>query len=117
METQGESVYRPDGRSDTRGCQRGLLIALSQAGRNHRAAEIASSGSHESMVFAGGVEPDFRPALFGEAQVDAGRRQVGKMPAAIDGEVVGGLVAEFLELLPVARFHPACRPDVDWLIH
>jgi len=67
-------------------------------------------------MLAGGAEFYIRPALFHQAEVDPGRRQVGEVAAAVDGEVLVGLVLEFLELLLVAALDPARRPDVDRLI-
>src|SRR5690606_2729771 len=69
-----------------------------------------------SVMFAGSAEPDIRPALFYQAEIDAGRSQVGEVAAAVDGEVLVGLVLELLEFLLVAAFDPARRPDVDRLV-
>ena len=57
-----------------------------------------------------GAEYHFRPALFHQAQVNAGRGEVGEVTTAVDGEVLVGLVLEFLELLLVAALDPARRP-------
>ena len=44
-------------------------------------------------MLAGGAEFHIRPALFHQAEVDAGWGQVGEVAAAVDGEVLEGLVA------------------------
>src|SRR5690606_1209664 len=68
-----------------------------------------------ASVFPGGEEAHFRVALRGEAEVHPGRRQVGEMAAAVDGEVVAGLVLEFLDVLGGA-LHPAGGVDVDGVV-
>src|SRR5690606_31315028 len=69
-----------------------------------------------SVMLARRPELHVRPALFHQAQVHPRRREVGQVPAAVDSQVLMGLVAELLELLLVGTLDPACGPDVDRLV-
>ena len=68
------------------------------------------------MMLAGGAEFHVRPAFFHQRQIDPRGRQVSQVSAAVDSQVLIGLVGEFLELLLVAALDPARRPDVDRLV-
>ena len=46
-----------------------------------------------TSVLPCGAKADFGPTLHGEVKIHASGRQVGQMPAAVDGKVVVGLVA------------------------
>src|SRR3569623_3659023 len=57
-------------------------------------------------VFARRDEVDPRPALHGQVEIDARRREIGEVPGIVQGESVVGLAAELLEALRIVANHP-----------
>ena len=67
-------------------------------------------------MFPRGMKLNIRPALFHQAQVNPGRGQISQVTAAINRQMLIGLVLELVQLLGIVGSHPACRPDVDGLV-
>lgn len=67
-------------------------------------------------VLASLAELDVRVTFLSQAQVDHGRRDIGEVVTAIEGQVDLVLALELLELLGVGPFHPAGGGDVDRLV-
>src|SRR5690606_12824535 len=96
-------------------CQWCPYVARLIGGRASRASSLLQQKSGRSVMLARRPELHVRPALLHQAQVHPRRCEVGQVPAAVDSQVLVGLVAELLELLLVGAIDPACGPDVDRL--